>query len=208
MINKLTDKGKIVKKYIDFETRLLVVELIKNNSNSIHFVTINSRSGELIPVEERSGFIDYSEKEIPAKRHNCNIVICREVNNSTGAEFFVPNGEIMLSKKSIAFSSKRHEGIEADFNEAELLKEREESFWLNEYNNYSRSKKIEYWLSNIHHGMRIQGEATGDKYSEFSKAWYNYVKSREPDFDSIFIAVTRQLGFDFDWNEYEKRKRV
>ena len=56
--------------------------------------------------------------------------------------------------------------------------------------------------------MRIQGEATGDEYSEFNYDWYIGVKTREPDFDSIFREVVPLLGFEFDWQEYEKRINI
>ena len=88
---------------------------------------------------------------------------------------------------------------------AQQAKEKEELFWANEYNNYSYEQKVQYWLANIHHGMRVQGEATGDDYSEFSLEWYKNVKSKEPDFDLIFKKVVSSLGFDFNWKEYEKR---
>lgn len=66
-------------------------------------------------------------------------------------------------------------------------------------------KKIDYWLSNIHHGMRMQGEATSDPYSEFSVDWYRYVTSKEKDFDLIFREVVTRLGMTFNWAEYIKR---
>ncbi len=81
-------------------------------------------------------------------------------------------------------------------------------FWQNEYKQYSREQKKRYWLPYVHHGMRIQGEATGDEYSEFSYNWYKDVKSKEPDFDSLFLEVVPLLGFEFDWAEYQKRIRI
>ena len=88
---------------------------------------------------------------------------------------------------------------------AEEGKKKAEAFWLQEYPHFAIDEKIKYWLASIHRGMRMQGEATADEYSEFSPAWYQYVKAKEPDFDLIFEKVVPLLGFDFDWKEYERR---
>jgi len=88
---------------------------------------------------------------------------------------------------------------------AEMERQKGDFFWRDEYVNYSIEKKVQYWLANIHHGMRQQGEAIGDNYTEFSKEWYLLVKEREPDFDFILKDVVLKLGFDFDWKEYHKR---
>ncbi|WP_143774175.1 hypothetical protein [Niastella vici] len=87
----------------------------------------------------------------------------------------------------------------------EAGKKKAESFWLEEYPHFTIDEKIKYWLASIHRGMRTQGEATADEYSEFSAAWYQHVKEKEPDFDSLFEKVVPLLGFYFDWKEYEKR---
>ena len=73
-------------------------------------------------------------------------------------------------------------------------KSKDESFWADEYSKYSIEDKIDYWLANIHHGMRIQGESNGDPYCEFSEVWYKNVKSREPNFDWIFGKVIQQIS--------------
>jgi len=88
---------------------------------------------------------------------------------------------------------------------AEKANKKQESFWSDEYPGYSVDEKVKYWLASIHHGMRMQGEATGDQYSEFSAEWYKYVKLKEPAFDMIFEKVVPLLGFDFNWNEYKGR---
>lgn len=87
----------------------------------------------------------------------------------------------------------------------EIAKEKERLFWIDEYSNYSIENKVQYWLANIHHGMRMQGEATADPYSEFSAEWYDFVKSKESDFDFIFSEVVPRLGINFNWDEYNKR---
>lgn len=78
-------------------------------------------------------------------------------------------------------------------------------FWDEEYPKMSLEEKKKYWLAGTHKGMRTQGEAIGDEYSEFSKKWYDFAKEHEPDFDEIFDYVTKNLGFEFDWEEYKKR---
>jgi len=78
-------------------------------------------------------------------------------------------------------------------------------FWYEEYPKMSLEEKKKYWLAETHKGMRTQGEAFGDEYSEFSKKWYDFAKEHEPNFDDIFDYVTKNLGFEFDWEEYNKR---
>ena len=81
----------------------------------------------------------------------------------------------------------------------------ENNFWKKEYPKMSYQKKVNYWLTTIHQGMRSQGEALGDEYSEFSKEWYETNKKIEPNFDSIFKEAIENIGFEFNWNEYNKR---
>ncbi len=78
-------------------------------------------------------------------------------------------------------------------------------FWNEKYPKMSLEEKKRYWLASTHRGMRTQGEALGDEYSEFSKEWYDFAKAHEPDFDEIFDYVTKNLGFEFDWEKYNKR---
>ncbi|OCA69352.1 hypothetical protein BBI01_14475 [Chryseobacterium artocarpi] len=78
-------------------------------------------------------------------------------------------------------------------------------FWKEEYPKMGFDEKKKYWLASTHKGMRTQGEVLGDEYSEFSKGWYDFAKEHEPDFDEIFDYVTKNLGFEFDWEEYNKR---
>jgi hypothetical protein len=78
-------------------------------------------------------------------------------------------------------------------------------FWKEKYPKMSLEEKKKYWLASTHKGMRTQGEAFGDEYSEFSKKWYDFAIENEPNFDEIFDYVTKNLGFKFDWEEYKKR---
>lgn len=78
-------------------------------------------------------------------------------------------------------------------------------FWEETYPKMSFEEKKRYWLASTHKGMRTQGEAFADPYSEFSKEWYDFAKEHETNFDEIFKYVTENLGFDFDWKEYNKR---
>lgn len=78
-------------------------------------------------------------------------------------------------------------------------------FWQEEYPKMSFDQKVRHWLPMIHRGMRTQGEALGDPYSEFSQEGYEKWKLLEPDFDRVFEAVIPLLGSDFDRDEYERR---
>jgi len=78
-------------------------------------------------------------------------------------------------------------------------------FWKDEYPKLSLNEKKKYWLASTHKGMRTQGEALADEYSEFSKKWYDFAKENEPNFDEIFKYVADNLGFTFNWEEYNVR---
>lgn len=90
----------------------------------------------------------------------------------------------------------------AIFNENQI---KSDVFWEQEYPHKTIEEKIDFWLSEVHRGMRYQGESINDEYSEFSCNWHVWVKSKEPNFDEIFIVITKKLGFEFDWQEYYKR---
>lgn len=79
------------------------------------------------------------------------------------------------------------------------------AFWTEEYPKLSREEKVKYWLASTHKGMRTQGEAFNDEYSEFSKGWYEHAISVESDFEEIFKEAISNIGFEFDWEEYSKR---
>jgi hypothetical protein len=91
------------------------------------------------------------------------------------------------------------------FNESNDFNNSFNIFWEKEYPNLSFEEKKRYWLASTHKGMRTQGEALGDEYSEFSKGWLEFAKENEPKFDEIFKYVTENLGFEFDWKEFNKR---
>lgn len=75
-------------------------------------------------------------------------------------------------------------------------------FWQEEYPRYSRERKQTYWLAQIHRGMRTQGEAVGDPYTEFSPEWYADALAREPDFESIRQEIMPRMGFEFDESRF------
>jgi len=96
-------------------------------------------------------------------------------------------------------------------NDKEFLQQildNQNKFWSQEYPKLSREEKKKYWLASTHRGMRSQGEALGDEYTEFSKNWYDFAKKNEPDFDEIFKDVVKNLGFDFDWGKYYERIKM
>lgn len=78
-------------------------------------------------------------------------------------------------------------------------------FWSNKYPKYSFQEKVEYWLSDIHNGMRTNGDLYGEPYKEFSKKTYDEWKSKEPKIDEILEEVIPKLGFSFKKDEYLKR---
>jgi hypothetical protein len=78
-------------------------------------------------------------------------------------------------------------------------------FWQVEYPAKSSAERIRYWLVSTHTGMRSQGEATVDSYSEFSPQWYSFARSMEPDFDALFVEAMKGLEGPFDWAEYLRR---
>ncbi|WP_346986178.1 hypothetical protein [Chryseobacterium sp. POE27] len=96
--------------------------------------------------------------------------------------------------------------MKSDFDKfIEEVEASRKNFWEETYPKMSLEEKKKYWLASTHKGMRTQGEAFADEYSEFSKEWYDFAKEHEPQFDEIFDYVTKNLGFEFDWKEFNKR---
>lgn len=114
-----------------------------------------------------------------------------------------------LEKKSKEYYSHASEEeklkIDSFKKESEEWNEKAKKFWEETYPKMSLDEKKKYWLASTHKGMRTQGEAFADPYSEFSKEWYDFAKQHEPNFDEIFDYVTKNLGFEFDWQEFKKR---
>lgn len=205
-----TKGRKILKKYIDYSTKLFVVEEIDDFKNTIYYTTIDCKLIQIISYENRKFYINYNEFQHILTNLNFIIVSKRTLNVSTGKEIIDEklvneNGNIVLSRQILAFNENHLENIEDIYIKNEFLKEEERLFWINEYCNYSIENKIKYWLADIQHGMRMQGEATNDPYSEFSVEWYENVKSKDANFDFIFSKAVQSFNINFDWKEYYKR---
>lgn len=201
---------KIINKYIDLESKLLIVEELNLANDFLFYYTIDNINGCVINHSDRGRFFKYNEYEKKCQNENFKIVIKREQNSYTGKEVIQEklidrHNHVLLERQIIAFNKDQINSIEDLYNENLKSKKNEQSFWIEEYPQYSVERKITYWVSNIHHGMRMQGEATADPYSEFSIKWYLDVILKDSDFDVVFEKVVPKLGVNFDWTEYNKR---
>lgn len=89
--------------------------------------------------------------------------------------------------------------MEDEFKKADL-------FWTQTYSNYSVDERIRYWAGTLRQQMRFQAESGLDEYAMFNKGWYEWVKGKEPDFDTVIeTAFKNYLSPDWSYEEFLKR---
>ncbi|WP_298734617.1 hypothetical protein [uncultured Chitinophaga sp.] len=79
---------------------------------------------------------------------------------------------------------------------------KKENAWKEEYAQKSFEERVAYWSGDINRNMRSNGESSGDEYSWLSPAWYDEIKSFEPDIDKILAGVSARLGMMFDADRF------
>jgi hypothetical protein len=76
-------------------------------------------------------------------------------------------------------------------------------FWADTYLSYDRGRKIGYWYSFLYSGLReyyyVPISEAPPASVVFPKENYDYMKSQEPDIDSMLPALSDQLGWPLDY---------
>lgn len=101
-----------------------------------------------------------------------------------------------------------NESEKNDMRDADLQKQIDNinSFWITIYPKYTFDERIRYWAGTLRQQMRFQAESGLDEYAMFNKGWYEWVKGKEPDFDTVIeTAFKNYLSPDWSYEEFLKR---
>lgn len=209
---------EILAVYIDFETKLLIVEEIAERSGGaqpIRVTTIDARAARIVPPAERKNFIDYSERTETDAGLGLTRTFRREINFETGNEFIIEKlcraDEEISGSTRIAFGQNASPNVFDSYRQRLKEQEREESFWQTEYRAKDFEQRAAYWASMMFRHMRWQSESGLDEYAGFTPDWYEYARRREPDFDHLLAFIFERYRYEFDYQGYsetEIRRRL
>lgn len=217
-----TDGRQILAVYVDFTTKLLIVEELADRDQGetprpAFITTVDAEAARVIPFDERKNYIDYSEMSEADEESGLKRVFRHEINFETGNEtikeklYNADSGDEISSSTSIAFGKTAPATIFDSFKQRLAQQEREELFWKTEYAAKSFEDRAAYWASMMFRQMRWQNESGLDEYAGFTPEWYEFAQSREPDFDQMFDFIFERYGYEFayqDHSEKEIRRRI
>lgn len=205
-----TTGKKIIQQFIDYETKLLIIQEIAitkkagNFSQLILLTTLNPTKGTIISPKDRPDYIDYATKVTVAKDLPVKSVVQRVVNLQTGNESFeytirdLLTNKILVSGSAIAFSKKQLVSpLEKYQKQLSKNKEREE-FWAVTYPAKSYEERVKYWGNTLHQLMRWQTESGYEEASIFSKQWLEENQKVEPQLLQIIEELLET--WDFYWD--------
>ncbi|HEX8250629.1 MAG TPA: hypothetical protein VF599_20820 [Pyrinomonadaceae bacterium] len=198
--------------YVDFTTRLLIVEELAvanegKQSQPIFTTTIDAENARVIPPEERKNYIDYAEQSEIDAETGLKRVFRREIDFETGGEIikeklYESGSNVEISSATrIAFGKNAPQTVFDSYKQHEQWKAQEELFWKNEYAAKDFAERAAYWSSSMFRHMRWQSESGLDQYAGFSPEWYEFAKSREPDFDKILDFIFERDKGEFDYQD-------
>ena len=215
------EEGKeITNKFIDFETKLLIVrEKIRDlnvwGGYKYETTTINPKNGEIIRVKERENFINYKEQKGYDEKSSLTWTTKRELKEN-GRESITIEIHHRIEKEPIkseffnAFSEKAHKTIPIlyqqliDYRKKEKVRKEKA---LADYLKKDYEERVKYWSGNLHQQMRWNGESSLDEYAVFSKDWLNKVKKHEPNIENMLEDVFNKYWKGY-WNIKEIRERL
>lgn len=157
---------KITAVFIDFETKLLIVE-----EQPTCVTTIDAAAARIIPPGERKSRIDYSEQSETDEASGLGRVFRRELDaetdNETISEQLYRSNTRMSRSSSIAFSKTKLDTILDSYLKRTSEQERQESLWKTEY----ATKTLE------------------ERDAGFTPEWYELAKTRDPEFSEILTFM-------------------
>lgn len=193
-------KKSITEKFIDYESKLLVVReelLIPNmlGAKVEYLTTYNSQDFHEVTLEQRKGFIDYgtkigidSELEIEWKKeriqtlHGCEIYLY-EVRD------FKTNQILKFRKR--AFNSKKQKLIPQLYKEQLVNPTKEKIYWWENYSIKLYKEREGIWFKNLWYNTR------GQNYkSHYHVEWLKKVQIIEPEIVQIIENLLPTIFFD------------
>jgi len=216
-----TDGWIILRKFIDFETgMLIVVEQQESNNrrivpgksyhettNPVSYIMISPKNVEIVEIEDRETHVSYSEVEIQDEELNISWKRRRKIGEM-GFEYFefdIYSDEIdepIILNYWPAFSDKPHKPIPEWFIEYKEAREKEKRKVV-EYQKKPYKEKVKFWSGTLHQQMRWNGESGLDEYAVFSKEWLEKTKKIEPLIEEILEDVIEKY-----WKTYWNAKKI
>jgi hypothetical protein len=203
-----TEGRKILAVFLDFETKLLIVEELAartGDSQLVYVTTIDARAARIIPPGERKNRIDYSEQSETDEEAGLKRVFRREIDTETGNESFseqLYKSNVQIGRSTrIAFRKSKPETILDSYRRRLEEQEHQELFWKTEYAAKTFEDRAAYWAASIHRHMRWQSESGLDEYAGFTPEWYELAKRREPEFDKILSFMFERYKHEFAYQD-------
>lgn len=210
----------------DATTGLLIVEeeaAWKRGSRQFT-ITVDPKTGQIIPIGERGKYIDYTETRVIDEETKLELRTFRKVDKTSGAEtihelLVKPDGAEESRTERVAFTRNKLSTLLEDHKRREAYKAQhkaqhkaqEERFWTTEYAPKDFAARAAYWAGTMFRHMRWQTESGLDPLEGFDREWFEHAKSREPEFDRMFDYLLERYAQDFlyeDTNPADIRRRV
>jgi hypothetical protein len=210
---------RITDVFRDATTGLLIVEEQTEGKRGFrrqYATTIDPETGQVIPIEERKGRIDYAEKRVLDAETELELRCSRRVDATTGVEtlderLVAPSGAEVGRATHSAFTRVTRSTLLDDHKRRQAQKADEERFWTTEYAAKDFAARAAYWAGTMFRHMRWQTESGLDPCAGFDREWFDYAKSREPDFERMFDYILQRYEQDFlyeDTSPAAIRRRV
>ena len=200
--------------YRDAATALLIVEekAVAGADERARSITVDPRSAQVIPLEERKHYIDYAKKSEVDAEAGLKRIYWREIR---------PDGSEILNERLLDAKSGREishsEGLAFGRAVGPTLLEshkqqlQKEAAWKAEYAAKGFAERAAYWASIIFRHARWQEEWGLDPSGGIDRSWYEFALSREPEFDRMFEYILERYKDEFayqDLSPAEIRRRV
>lgn len=200
-----TDGRTIKDVFRDAKTGLLIVEEEAEGKRGFRrqfTITVDPETGRIIPIEDRREHIDYADTCARDEQTNLELRSSRKVDKTTGAETIYerlvkPDGAEAGRTTRAAFARTEPSTLLDDHRRREAYKAKEERFWTTEYAAKDFAARADYWAATMFRHMRWQNESGLDPYAGFDREWFDYAKSREPDFDRMFDYLLERYEQEF-----------
>jgi len=198
--------------FVDFETKLLIVheKVFRQGVGAepnqwvrrVTTVDIDSDPPRIVPVDERSGRIDYSERVEIDESLKLKSVVRRSLDRDSGDETITDElfsadsaGALRARTTRPAFhpsqvptyldNHRRKQG-------AKTPTDAEKAF----------AARVAYWSGQIHRHMRNQSESGLDEYGGFTPEWYEHGKSVDRNFDKILRTIVQRDKGEFAYQGF------
>jgi hypothetical protein len=212
-VTETSDK-EIIDKFIDYETGYLIVfesNAVDPSDTSIYCTVVDPNTGAIIEAETRKQQVDSRKQVTVNEARGLKATSQRVVDVSTGQEVILEElvdlstEEVISTSKAIAFSPQKEESIIEAYSREQEEEQAVEKWWNDEYPKLTFEEKRAFWLQEIYHAIRMQGEMGYAPESIFDESTYREWRAIEPEMDAILDYVIPKLVLK---DEKAVRKKV